>query len=516
VSGPSQATQLVELVLGNLDLFHSPDQVAYASIAIDNHYETWPIRTGPFRRWIARRYFDANGAAPSSQPLQDALGVLEGTALFEGEEHSVYTRLGEEDGRIYLDLGDHEWRAVEIHEGGWAIVSPPVYFRRPRGLLPLALPKRGGNIDDLRRFVNVSDEDWPLVVGWQTQALRPRGPYPIALFHGEQGSGKSLSARALRSLIDPNTAPLRSQPREERDLAIAARNGWVMAFDNVSSIPDWLSDAFCRLSTGGGLATRALYTDDDEVLFDFQRPLVLTGIEEVATRGDLIDRALITFLPTIPERNRRAEAKFWADYEKARPRLLGAFLDAAVTALKRHRSVRLDALPRMADFAIWIVAAEPSFGWEKGTFLTAYADKRAEAHELTLEASVISGPVRDLADEQGFLGTATELLRLLDERVGDDLQVLRRNGWPKDATRLSGALRRIAPNLRAVGVKVEFRTEQRTRLIEIGNEEENSVSSVAASHPGSSSDPDDAAGDAGDAGDALFPTHSLGDEGGGR
>jgi hypothetical protein len=504
----SQATLLVELVLGELDLFHSPDQIAYASIAIGNHYETWPIKAGPFRRWVARRYFEETGAAPSSQPMQDALGVLEGTALFEGEEHPVFTRLAEHQGRIYLDLADEEWRAVEIRDDGWEIVEPDVYFRRPRGLLPLPAPDGGGTVEELRRFVNVRDEDWPLVAGWKTQALRPRGPYPIALFHGEQGAGKSLSARALRNLIDPNTAPLRSQPREERDLAIAARNGWVMAFDNVSTIPDWLSDAFCRLSTGGGLATRALYTDDDEILFDFQRPLVLTGIEEVATRGDLIDRALIVFLPTIPEEDRRAEAEFWAEYEEVRPRLLGAFLDAAATALKGHRSVRLDALPRMADFAIWVSAAEPGLGWGQGTFLDAYADKRAEAHELTLEASVISTPVRNLAEGKGFFGTATELLRVLNERAGDELHMLRRNGWPKDATRLSGALRRIAPNLREVGVKVEFHEHHRPRLIELRNRTENSVASDAVAEP--NHHPSDS--DAADAEDTLFPTHSLGDE----
>jgi hypothetical protein len=459
--GPSQATQLIELAEQlELGLFHTPDSVAYANVVIDGHRETWPIRTGPFRRWLARRFYELSGSAPSSQPLQDALGVLEGRALFDEPEHPIFTRLAGGEQTIYLDLGDVNWRAVALDAGGWSIAEPPLHFRRPRGLLPLPVPEQKGSLEELRRFVNVADDDWPLLVAWLVAAVRPRGPYPILLLHG--GTAKSTTARVLRELVDPNTAPLRSQPREERDLAIAARNGWVMAFDNVSSIPDWLSDAFCRLSTGGGLATRMLYTDDDEVLFDFQRPLVLTGIEEVATRGDLLDRALILFLPRISKRTRRPEDDFFDEFHEARPALLGALLDAACTAVKSHRSVHLRELPRMADFARWVAAAEPTLGWPAGTFLDAYSGKRAEAHELTLEASVIAPYVRLLARE-GFVGTATELLRRLDEQGGENLGELRRNGWPKDARRLSGALRRIAPDLRAVGLGVDFHENKRPR-----------------------------------------------------
>jgi hypothetical protein len=346
VSGKSisQATQLVELAVRHVDLFHAPDQTAYANIVIEGRRETWPLRTGPFRRWVARRFFELTGSAPSAQPLQDALAVLEGHALFDSDEHQVFTRLADvQDDAIYLDLGDEYWRAVQIGGGGWEVVEPPVFFRRPRGLRRLPWPKHGRELAGLRRFVNVADSDWPLLVAWLLAAVRPRGPYPVLLLHGEQGAAKSTTARILRELIDPNTAPLRSQPREERDLMIAARNGWVLAFDNVSSVPDWLSDAFCRLSTGGGLATRMLYTDDDEVLFDAQRPLLLTGIEEVATRGDLLDRSLILFLPRIGRRNggprmtcgrssRRCGPGSWAPCSPPRPPPLTAIALSVSTA----------------------------------------------------------------------------------------------------------------------------------------------------------------------------------------
>src|SRR5262249_30177683 len=134
--------------------------------------------------------------------------------------------------------------------------------------------------------------DWRLVVSWLLAALRPVGPYPVLVVYGEQGSAKSSLVRVLRALVDPNTAALRRPPREERDLVIAATNGWLIALDNLSHLPDWLSDGLCCLATGSGFATRELYTDADEAIFAARRPVVLNGIEEVATRGDLLDRAI--------------------------------------------------------------------------------------------------------------------------------------------------------------------------------------------------------------------------------
>ena len=127
----------------------------------------------------------------------------------------------------------------------------------------------------------------------------------IVVLSGEQGSAKSTFSAILRALLDPNTAPLRALPREDRDLFIAANNGHVLAFDNVSGLPAWISDTLCRLATGGGFAVRQLYTDQDEVLFDATRPVILNGIEDIVARPDLADRAVFLTLEPIPEERRR-------------------------------------------------------------------------------------------------------------------------------------------------------------------------------------------------------------------
>jgi hypothetical protein len=218
---------------------------------------------------------------------------------------------------------------------------------------PLPTPAPGGSIEMLRSFLNLrSKADFVLVVAWALAVLRDRGPYPVLVVSGEQGSTKSTFSAILRALLDPNTAPLRALPREDRDLFIAATNGHVLAFDNVSGLPAWTSDTLCRLATGGGFAVRQLYTDQDEVLFDAARPVILNGIEEIVTRPDLADRALFLTLEPIPEERRRPEAELWASFEIQRPLILGVLLDAIVEGLRRLPKTHLPKLPRMADFAL--------------------------------------------------------------------------------------------------------------------------------------------------------------------
>src|SRR5262249_22017278 len=161
---------------------------------------------------------------------------------FDVPERAVSIRVAEHAGRIYLDLADEQWRTVQIGPDGWRVLGcPPVRFRRAAGMLPLPIPERVGSIEALRPLLNLSSEhDFTLVVGWLMAASRPSGPYPLLAISGEQGSSKTVLSKLLRALVDPNAAPVRALPREERELMIAANNGHLLAFDNLSSLPVWL------------------------------------------------------------------------------------------------------------------------------------------------------------------------------------------------------------------------------------------------------------------------------------
>jgi hypothetical protein len=396
--------------------------------------------------------------------------LCEARARFDGIEREVYTRVGGAGGRIYVDLANDRWQAIEIGTTGWRVLDSklvPVRFRRAPGMLPLPLPLTGGTIDDLRAFLNVkSDDDFELAVAWLLAAMRDRGPYPVLALMGEQGSAKTSFATILRSLVDPNTAALRSFPREDRDLFIAASNGWVVGYDNVSRVPSWLSDAMCRLATGGGFSTRKLYTDDEEQLFNAQRPLLLNGIEDFVNRPDLADRTIFLTLDPIPEERRKADQALQDEVDRARPLILGALLDRLLSGLQRMPSTRLARLPRMADFALWATACEAS----SGAFMRAYENNRASAVEVVLEADLVATAVRTLMrtrDGEGWAGTSTSLLKALNEVVDENQR--RGRDWPGSPRALSGRLRRAATNLRKIGIEVAIVREghDRARTIHI-------------------------------------------------
>jgi hypothetical protein len=475
------ASRLVALAMdGAAELWHA-GETGFASVRNGDHIEHMPLRGRAFRHWLARRYFLHTRRAAGDQALRDAVATIEGIALFDGPEHKTAVRVAEHDGAIFLDLCDADWRAVRVTAAGWEIVtSPPVRFIRSAGMLPLPAPERGGTVQELRRFVNVaSDEDWALLLGFLVCAMRPNGPYPVLVLTGEQGSAKSTACRLVRALVDPNEAPLRAEPRDTRDLAIMASNSWLMALDNVSSLPRWLSDALCRLSTGGGFSTRALWTDDEERLFSAQRPVLLNGISDFVTNGDLADRAITILLPRIEEAARRTERELWSEFNAARPRLLGALLDAVSCALRRLPETRLPCLPRMADAVIWATAAEPALDLADGAFLAAYSGARESAAEAVLEASLIAPYLAALAAAGGWTGTASALLARLEELAGD---AARRPGWPKRPHNLSSELRRLAPELRRAGVAVEFARaggRNRTRLVIVQADAEDAADAVS-------------------------------------
>ena len=417
---PTQADILIDLA-GTAELFHSADGTAFADLDINDHRETWPVRSKGFKRWLVRQFYEATDGAPSSEALQSALNVVEAKAHFDAPERPVYIRVGGFDGKLYLDLGDEAWRAIEITTTGWRVVeNPPVRFRRAAGMQALPVPAPGGSVETLRSFLNVqSGADFVLVVSWALAVLRNRGPYPVIVLSGEQGSAKSTFSAILRSLLDPNTAPLRALPREDRDLFIAANNGHVLAFDNVSGLPPWISDTLCRLATGGGFAVRRLYTDQDEVLFDAARPAILNGIEDIVARPDLADRAVFLTLEAIPEERRRPEAELWAAFEAERPKILGVLLDAVVQGLKKLPDTKLERLPRMADFALWASACETAI-WPAGTFWSAYCGNRDEAVDSVIDADPVGSAIRSLVDSRtAWVGTASTFLAPFPWRSGN-------------------------------------------------------------------------------------------------
>jgi hypothetical protein len=481
---PKQSTILESLCEG-VEFFHAADLRCYAAPSVDGHREIWPIRSQSFRNWLVSRFYKALKKTPSTEALNETLALFGARAQFEGPERVVGIRVLRCSESIYIHLADEAWRTVEITKSKWSIVSEasPALFTRPRGMRAMPMPVDGGDLKELKNLLNATEDQWVLIVAWLVGALHPDGPYPILVLQGEHGSCKSTVARSLRRLVDPSTAPLRTVPRDERDLAITARHSWVIAIDNLSGAPQWLSNALCRLSTGGGFGTRQLHTDEEEILFDAKRPIILNGIEDIARSPDLADRAIILTLPPLAEEKRLTEKDYWEKFEQAAPRLLGALMKAVAAAHNDIERTNIPKPPRMADFANWVHAAAAALPFDGQRFLQAYQANRRESVSLTLESSVLARAIQSLVAKEKWEGGYTELLEKLNSTATEETTKLK--AWPKSARSLSNALRKIGPVLRTAGypsTELAKDPDTNTKRIAIENTNPRPTSGLRSKH----------------------------------
>ncbi len=414
MSAPSLSTRLVDLVVEESDarLFHTPKGDGFVSFTVDSHVEHHAISSRGVKEWLSRLCYTSTNTAPAAQAVNDALTALAGMALYEGPEHDVDVRVGTHNGLIYLDLGDAAWRSVAITPMGWSVeTTAPIRFHRSRGTLALPEPRHGGSVEALRAIVPVEDDaDFQLLVGILIGALSPRGPYPLLNLTGEQGAGKSTAARMLRRLVDPHTAELRAEPKREEDVMIAAAGAHLLAFDNLSHLEPWLSDVLCRLSTGGAITRRRLFTDGEEFSIEAIKPVMLTSVVPIITRGDLLDRAITIDLPVMPESARRRESDIWQAFHAIAPEVLGALLDGVVSGLARASEPDPARLPRLADWAAWTYRCAPGMGWSSDAILVAYRQSRQQAVAEAVSGDPVAVAIR--AVSRPWSGTAGALLKL--------------------------------------------------------------------------------------------------------
>ncbi|HLN50921.1 MAG TPA: bifunctional DNA primase/polymerase [Thermoplasmata archaeon] len=512
---PADTTDGLIALAQRADLWHATDGEAYATLEVDAHYETYRLRSRAYEGLLRRQYWREYHEAPADDAYKSALRVIEALAIHDGPERAAHLRVAEHEGDLWVDLGDPAWRSVRVTRLGWTLErTSPVRFVRGRDMLPLPEPARGGSLAELRPFLSaasVTDAIYVLSVGWLVGAFHPRGPYPLLHLGGEQGTGKTQTGRRLVSLADPSSVPVRSPPREERDLAIALGHHRALVFDNLSLVPEWLSDALCRVSTGGGFATRQLWTDDEEAVFPGVRPLILTSVPQIVTQPDLLDRTLSAEVPPITAYRRDSDLD--RDFGTAAPRIFGALLEALVAALSNFDTVTVEADVRMADHVAWVVAAEPSLPWPVGTYLATYRAMRESAVADAVLGHPVGAAVATLHSARpDWEGSMTDLLKLLGDYASPRVEPGQRTpkGWPGRASDLSAVLRRLAPGLRRMGVHATFERKGHggPRSVRISASPP-SPASPALKSPSVESYED---GDAGGAGGAHPPAKGVAEE----
>jgi hypothetical protein len=451
----SGADLLVEVIRERVQLWatEGDDGDCYADLIDGPIRKTYALKGRAFERWIRGTWYSKMGKSLGPDAISQAIATLEAMAIDGAVVREAALRVAQADGKIYLDLGRADWAIAEISADGWQIVTgPPVRFRRAAAMLPLPIPERGGNLQELIDFLGLAEDTGPLACAWLLSALCPLAAYPVAILHGEAGSGKSSLSKMIKNLVDPGRAGLLASVSDIRNLAISANARHIVAIDNLSGMTADQSDTLCRLSTGGGFSHRTLHSDSDETVLEFVRPQILNGIDSIATRGDLLDRSLL--LKVHPPEIRIDATALDQQYTANQARYLGALLDALVQALKNLPSVPIAQPVRMIEYCRLGIAAESSLGLPPGGFLALYQANRAEAAQAVMDSNPLAQAVMDLmVGCTGWQGTARELLSRL--RQSADEGMLKSKYWPSDEIRLSKDLKRLTPDLTKCGISIE-------------------------------------------------------------
>lgn len=456
---PPAAARIVVMAREEYRFVMSTDGRPYA-VALNGPNIALPLRgKAGLRQRLARKFADAYpGEVASQSALADAMTVLEGVAE-DDDPVAVNLRVGRDaSGAIVVDLGSADGRAVVVSGIGWQVVDrAPVLFRRSGAMAPMPQPVLDGDgLAKLHALLNMDESAFHQLVAWLVAAWIPDIPHPALVCKGEQGTGKSKAAQMFINLIDPSPAAKRSQPRDEKAWSRQAFSSWALCLDNISTIPPWLSDTLCKAVTGDGVVDRALYTDDDVVVLTFKRVLAMTTIDAGALAGDLAERVLMLDLQLIDATRRRSEEELDATFDVVRPAVLGALFDVLACALAVLPSIRLESMPRMADFARVLAAVDQTQGWNTlGDYLATSANVATDA----MEGDPFAMAIAQLVDKAGtWQGTAGELLEALP------VPLVRPKNWPVDATRAGGRVKRLAPLLRSIGITVDDTQRSRDRM----------------------------------------------------
>ncbi len=495
-NGKTIAQILIELASENSTLFKDEFNVPHALVKIKDHYEVLPIEGTKFKRYLFKLYYDnCDNQIPHTESINNAISILQGNAEFEGQTKTLHLRTAWADENnkdtIYYDLSDDKRRCVKITKNNWEILKNQIeiLFRRYHHSIPQVEPLRriGDEIDgidgmdsklldEFLNLLNVEDENNKLLLKCYIISLFiPDIPKPILRLQGEQGSAKSTLQELIKMTVDPSSMRTLTFPRDTNDFIQQLSHNYIVYYDNISTIPEWISDQLCRAVTGSGFSKRALYTNDDDVIYNFKRNIGLNGINIEATKADLLDRSIIVQLERISKEKRRKDEDIWKDFNKLKPGLLAFIFNILVKVLKYrndNREIRLTGgLNRIADWEEYAEIISRCMGNAEGEFQRVYQENIGVQVDEAISTSPLSMAIVELMKEneidedtgihikeiEELNDTATELSQKLNDIAETKLKfpIQRMNSWPKSPSHLSRRLNEIKTNLREKGIEIE-------------------------------------------------------------
>jgi hypothetical protein len=481
IGGIGDAEGLLQLAKENCkQIFRDEYKVAHAAVIINEHLEILPIGETRFKNWLRKTVRKECDAVIRSQLIEEVVNTLIADADFDGQpckELGLRTAASaESELKWYYDLTNDRYEYIEITREGWKIAKDDIIFRRfdhqKAQDYPAAEHDYPPNIfDQFMDLLNVKKENRLILKCYIISLFIPNLQKAVLMVHGEQGTAKSMLEELIKMLVDPSVIKTLSFPKDLAELVQQLSHHNLTYYDNLSRIPEWISDLLCRATTGSGFSKRKLYTNNQDVVYSIMRAIGFNGINLAATKADLLDRGIIIQTDTIPKGNRRRIKAIWDNFYSIRPQLLAYILDTLVKVIawkKQNPEVELiNELPRMADWAEWCELISRCMGENNNAFIKAYDDNINLQTEEVIEGSDIAIVVRqftaDKGDDWEFRDTPTGVLVHLN-LVADANNIDRRSKyWPKTAARLSKSLKLLQRTLREIGIEVTWDRDKSTR-----------------------------------------------------
>jgi hypothetical protein len=366
---------------------------------------------------------------------------------------------------IYYDLTDEKCRSIKISKDGWQTLNEsPILFARYNQTTQID-PSSEYEADVFERFfdlTNVKDESGRLLLKiYIVSMFIPDIDHAMLILHGEKGSAKSTLQNMIKTLVDPAKPSLITIPTDKDEFVRQMNHNYVACYDNIKYIPKWFSDEACKAATGVGNTRRKLYTNDEDVVYEYKRCLGFNGIHISLTEPDALDRSILIQLDRIRRENNRVKTRIFTRFEELQPKLLGYIFDVLSRALSLKDSIELKDLPRLGDFAEWGEAIARAMEYRPLDFIKAYYKnigkqniEAVEAHPLGLAISKLYDELQENNEVEWF-GSTAECLDKLNELADKHKINTGSRSWPKAVNSLSRSLKNIRSNLlEGLGIEV--------------------------------------------------------------
>jgi hypothetical protein len=455
----------------NITFFKDQYNTAHASVNINGHCEILRVEGSKFKRYLTKLNYDSEDKVIGRETVNNVVNILQARAEFEGQTYTLNLRVAWYNDEIYYDLTNDRWQCVRITKDGWEILDKtPIPMFARYNQTPQVLPAASGSyepdiFDVFLRLTNLkSEEDKILAAVYIITLFIPDIPHVVSQIHGEKGSAKSTLQNFIKLLVDPAKPKQLTIYNDLKEFVQQLAHNYVAFYDNLKYTPGWLSDEVCKAVTGVGSTKRKLYSDDDDIVYEYRRVIGFNGINLGLTEPDILDRSIMIELDRIINEERKQESDIIAEFLELRPKILSYIFDILVKALKIKPTIKLNDLPRMADFAIWGEAIARAMGYKELEFISVYYDNIGKQNVEAVENNPLGQAVtkfieswyneREPSSWQGPLSKTLEILNVVatQNNINTGSKV-----WPRAENSLSRRLKPLLSNLReGLGFDIEI------------------------------------------------------------